>query len=88
VHIGSEEKVNKEPERRCPRCNGELIETTHRSEGGEKRDPRGGTRRGEQKLCFNGKVKAEHICVAECRKSGLMCLNCHNLIDTSEERIT
>lgn len=76
-------------EKRCPRCGGELKPTTHRAEGGARRDPKEkkeGVRQGDQKRCFNGLLKSDHICVATCSKPGLFCVNCRNLIDISERK--
>ena len=37
----------------------------------------------DQALCFNGRRKDAHRCVAECSKPGRLCRNCRLLTDLS-----
>ncbi|WP_328373073.1 hypothetical protein OG800_49620 (plasmid) [Streptomyces sp. NBC_00445] len=41
-----------------------------------------GSKYADASLCFNGRPKAAHICVAECAKTGMFCRNCRRLCDT------
>ncbi|MEU6362176.1 hypothetical protein [Streptomyces albidoflavus] len=39
--------------------------------------------RGDQRHCFNGLPRGEHLCVGTCHKPGLLCSNCRLLTDMS-----
>lgn len=55
----------------CPRCTSADTRTYgHRAPGDDRKNPL---------LCFNGRPKAAHICVAECAKPGLFCRRCRVL---------
>lgn len=62
---------------RCKRCGSDNLKPyTHRSPDKPRED---------QAVCFNGLVKADHICVAECSKPGTLCLNCRMLNEAQKE---
>lgn len=58
------------------RCcaNPDTVPYRHRAPGSSYKD---------QTLCFNGRVKADHLCVAECSKPGTLCRTCRRMTDLS-----